>query len=133
MNAEHPTDHTPEVHSELDAWHRHDPSEGLPQQEHAAHANIGVLLVTFVVITVATVAFAVAIGFYALGQIDSLRGEREVAGLRAVSPEAQAYKRAAMARQESYGWTETGTVRLPIDRAIEVMVAEHTTQENPRR
>lgn len=117
-------EHTPDVHSELDAWHQHDASEGAPQAEHGAHARIGILLATFVIITVATVAFSVMIGVYAIGQMDKLIGEREVAGLNALAPQAASYKQTALANQNGYGWTEDGAVKLPIEEAMQIIVRE---------
>lgn len=129
MSAHAHDQHTQPTHSELDAWHQHDPADGLPREEHGAHANITVLLVTFVVITVATVAFSVMIGVYALGEMDKLTSEREAAGLTAVAPEAAAYKRNAIAAQAGYGWTEEGNVKLPIDHALQLIVQEQRKTE----
>lgn len=127
MSAHNHTDHTEATHSELDSWHQHDPADGLPQAEHGAHARIGILLATFVVITVATVAFSVMIGVYALGEVDSLITEREAEGLAAVAPEAAAYKRNALAAQAGYGWTAEGSVKLPIEQAMELVIREQET------
>ena len=117
-------DHTEATHSELDAWHQHDPVNGVPQAEHGAHANIGILLVTFVVITVATVAFSVMIGVYALGEMNQLISEREASGLAAITPEAAAYRENSMAAQSGYGWTAEGAVRLPIEEAMQLILRE---------
>ncbi|MFG0259618.1 MAG: hypothetical protein ACF8LK_04615 [Phycisphaerales bacterium JB041] len=123
--------HTESQHSELDAWHQHPAAEGMPQAEHGAHAKFSVLLITFVVITVATVAFSVLIGVYSLGQMDRLVAEREAEGLEAVAPEAAAYKHAALAAQSGYGWTEEGNVKLPIEQAMELIVREQGETPNP--
>lgn len=123
--------HTESTHSELDAWHQHPAAEGMPQVEHGAHAKFSVLLVTFVVITVATVAFSVGIGVYSLGQMDKLVAEREAEGLEAVAPEAAAYKHAALAEQSGYGWTDEGNVKLPIDQAMELVISEQGETSTP--
>jgi len=123
--------HTEATHSELDAWHQHPAAEGMPQAEHGAHAKFSVLLVTFVVITVATVAFSVLIGVYSLGQMDRLVAEREMQGLEAVAPEAAAYKHAALAEQSGYGWTDEANVKLPIERAMELILREQGEASAP--
>ncbi len=118
-------DHTPSKPVELDAWHQHPPEDGVPQTEHGSHANISVLVVSFVVITVATVAFCVIIGVYTLNQMDKLITEREIEGLAAVAPEAAAYKQAALAAQTGYAWTEDGAVKLPIEQAMQIVIREN--------
>ncbi|MFG0243444.1 MAG: hypothetical protein ACF8R9_11730 [Phycisphaerales bacterium JB054] len=123
--------HTESTHSELDAWHQHPAAEGMPQAEHGAHARFSVLLATFVVITVATVAFSVLIGVYSLGQMDKLVAEREAQGLEAVAPEAAAYKHAALAEQAGYGWTEEGNVKLPIEHAMQLVLREQAEAPAP--
>ena len=120
--------HTEPTHSELDAWHQHPAAEGMPQVEHGSHAKFGILLITFIVITVATVAFSVLIGVYSLDQMDRLIGQREAEGLEAVAPEAAAYKHNALAAQSGYGWTAEGSVKLPIEHAMELIVQEQSTQ-----
>ena len=120
-------DHTPSKPVELDAWHQHPPEDGVPQTEHGAHANITVLLVSFVAITVATVAFSVLIGVYALNQMDKLITDRELQGLAAVAPEAAAYKQTAFAAQAGYGWTAEGAVKLPIEQAMQIVLRENST------
>lgn len=123
--------HTESMHSELDAWHQHPAAEGMPQAEHGAHAKFSVLLVTFVVLTVATVAFSVMIGVYSLGQMDKLVAEREAEGLEAVAPEAAAYKHAALAEQSGYGWTAEGKVKLPLEQAMELLISEQEEELAP--
>lgn len=118
-------DHTEPVPAQVDEWHRHSPEEGLPQAEHAPHANITTLLIVFVVITVATVAFSVIVAVYAIGEMDKLQGVQEQAGLRAVAPQAAAYKRAALDAQSEYGWTPEGNVRIPLEQAMQIIVQEH--------
>lgn len=125
MNPHEHIDHTEPVHSQLDEWHQHPPGLGLPQLEHGAHANVKALLATFVVVSVATVVFCVIIGLYVINQISRLQGEGEDAGLRAVAPEAVQYKQDALAAQTGYGWTAEGNVRLPIEQAMQMVVAEY--------
>ncbi len=125
MNSHESTDHTESVHSKLDEWHQHPPEQGVPQIEHGAHANITALLLTFVVVTVATVIFSVIIGLYTINQITRLQTEGEGMGLAAVAPEAAQYRQDALAAQNGYGWTAEGNVRLPIEQAMEMVVADY--------
>lgn len=124
MTDHHP-DHTESQETPLDAWHQHSPDEGVPQQEHGAHANISALLITFVVLTVATVAFSVIIGLYTIQRVTQLTAASEGKGLMAMSAEAVQYKQDALAAQTGYSWTAAGTVRLPIDQAMQKVVAEY--------
>ncbi len=113
---------TPPVHSARGAWPQHQPGLVQPQREHGAHANIGALLATFVVVTAATVVFSVIIGVFTLNQVTRLKTEGEAVGLAAMVPEAAAYKKDALAAQTGYGWTAEGRVRLPIDQAMQMVV-----------
>jgi hypothetical protein len=121
--------HTEPVHSQLDEWHQHALGDGLPQTEHGAHANIGALLATFIIITVATVVFSVVIGLFMLSQVSALKGETEMTGLDAMAAEAAAYKEEALAAQTGYAWTADGNVRIPIEQAMAKVVAAN--QEHP--
>ncbi len=116
---------TPRMPAAIDPWHRHTPEEGLPRQEHGAHANITALLITFVVITLGTVIFCVIIGVYTIGQVNRLKTSGEIEGLTVLNAAAREYQRDALAVQETYGWTADGKVRLPIERAMEMVVEEH--------
>lgn len=128
MNSHEHEPHTEPVHSQLDAWHQHPPELGLPQTEHGAHANIGALLATFVVVTAATVVFSVIIGVFTINQVTRLKTEGEATGLAAMAPEAATYKEDALAAQSGYGWTAEGSVRLPIEQAMQMVVDQ---QEAP--
>jgi hypothetical protein len=119
---------TPEMPADITAWHRHTDSEGVPREEHAAHANTRALLVTFVVITLGTVIFCLIIGVYTIGQVNRLKTTGEVEGLAVLNAEASQYKRDALASQENYGWTAEGKVRLPIEQAMRMVVEEHKEQ-----
>jgi hypothetical protein len=130
MSSHEPTDHTEATHSPLDQWHQHPAELGVPQTEHAAHANIPVLLVAFTVITVSTVVFSVIIGMYAINQISLKREAGEDIGLRALAPEVVQYKEDALAAQQGYGWTAEGNVRLPIEQAMDMIVADYGGQPN---
>lgn len=115
----------------LDEWHQHTPAEGEPREEHAAHANITVLLIAFVVITIGTAIFSVIIGVYAIGQVNKLKTAGEGIGLAAMNPVARGYKEEALEAQATYGWTPEGNVRLPIEQAMRMVVEQHQEQQSP--
>lgn len=78
------------------------------------------------VITLGTVIFCVLIGVYTIGTVNRLKTVGEMEGLEVLHEEAAAYKRDALALQQSYGWTADGKVRLPIDEAMRMVAEEHT-------
>lgn len=123
--------------SQLDAWHQHPAADGMPQEEHGSHASITMLVATFVVITVATLAFSVIIGIYAISQMDKLITQREMQGLAASAPVAANYKQQALAEQSGYSWTPQGNVKLPIEQAMQLVVKESNAnthqQESPSK
>lgn len=124
MTHQHP-DHTESQETTLDAWHQHPADEGVPQQEHGAHANIPALLITFVVITVATVVFSVIIGLYMTKRVSQLTAESEGRGLEVMSTEVAQYTQDALDTQATYGWTAEGKVRIPIEQAMQRVVADY--------
>ncbi|MBK7404316.1 MAG: hypothetical protein IPJ41_06685 [Phycisphaerales bacterium] len=131
MTAHHEQPHeSPAAPNHLDEWHQHVPAEGLPRAEHGAHARIAPLLITFVVLSVGTVIIAVLTGIYTIGHVNQVRGEREREGLTVADP-ARAYKQSSLASQQGYGWTAEGKVKLPIDRAME-MVIEKYAEKNTK-
>ncbi len=121
----HTQDHTEPQETVLDAWHQHPADQGVPQQEHGAHANITALLITFVVLTLATVIFSVIIGLYTIREIGQYTAQGERQGLEAVSTEALQYKEDALAAQAGYSWTANGTVKIPIDQAMQKVIADY--------
>lgn len=127
MSPNHNQPHeSPAAPSHLDAWHQHLPSEGLPRQEHGAHARIAPLLVTFVVLSLGTLIIAVVTGIYTLGHVAQVKGAAERTGLDAMVVQAREYKQSSLASQQGYGWTAEGKVRLPIDRAMQMVVDRYT-------
>jgi hypothetical protein len=127
MSHDHP-DHSPAQETSLDAWHEHPLDKGVPQKEHGAHANTHALLLVFAVVTVSTVAFSVVIGLFFINQVNRLKGERESSNFGAAVADSAAYKKDALAAQAGYGWTAEGNVRLPIDKAMEKVVAAYQSQ-----
>lgn len=122
MSEKHHPDHVEPNETPLDSWHQHLPAEGLPREEHGAHANVPLLLAIFVVLFAATVIFSLGIGIYTMREFSKARGEGERIGLTAVIEDVREYKRESAAAQSGYGWTEEGNVRLPIDRAMDLVV-----------
>ncbi len=128
MTHQHP-DKTESQETTLDAWHRHSADEGVPQKESGAHANITALLITFVVITVATVVFSVIIGLYTVKRVSQLTAESEGRGLQVMSTEATQYTQDALAAQAGYRWTAEGKVQIPIEQAMQQVVADYQEKQ----
>lgn len=129
LNAHRAPDHTEPIRAHLDQWHQHESAEGMPREEHTAHANVPALLASFVVITLGTLIFSIIVAIYTIGQVNEFKKAGEVQALPAVTEAAREYERAALAAQEGYGWTDSGRVRLPIERAMQIVAAEAEGQE----
>lgn len=121
----HHPDESPAQETHLDEWHGHPPEQGVPQTEHGAHANTHALLLVFAVITISTVVFSVVIGMFGINQMNKLKTRRETTGFGAAVVDSSAYKKDALAAQAGYGWTAEGNVRLPIDTAMQKVVARY--------
>lgn len=119
----HAVGHTPEVHGEPDAWHRHTSAEGAPQAEHGSIASASSIARWYVGIVV-TVAVTVLILMMYFGNFThafrAQRVERDAAA--AMSQEAVTYKAKMAQELESAVPLDGGKVRLPIGVAKEKVV-----------
>lgn len=104
-----------------DDWHHHDSSEGLPQAEHTAGINSGLVAQWFIGIMIAVVALVVLISIYFDHVATRLRSERvetTVSSKTALDARAEADKILGNnAPFAGYTWTNptTGTVQMPIE------------------
>jgi hypothetical protein len=116
---------TPELHEELDPWHRHVPAEeGRPQAEHGARAKPAALATAFAIIFLSVVALILAVLVYAVSHFSKVRAEMyESASLAEESARVRAALRAE--ELETFGWVDTERVRLPIDLAMDKVVQDY--------
>lgn len=98
-------------HEHADAWHHHDASEGMPQEEHAGTTSIGAMAKGLVLIIFATVGLVAVTMLYMNHHMDKLRRERANVDL---SAEYVGYKSAATKRLDGYGWVDASTVHVPV-------------------
>lgn len=107
-------------------WFRHDAeAEGLPQAEHAAHVSPAALGIAFVIIVFGVVATVLILSMY---WVVYVRGVRT--GLQEGTGSAESfleYRSAATERLQTAAWIDrgAGVVRVPIDRAMDAVVAEY--------
>lgn len=117
---------TPHPEQHLDGWHQHTADEGVPQQEHAAHVNIAALLITFVAMVVTVLVLVIALTLFyksTSAQMAAVRLEN-TAGW---SDDYVPYRDAAIEKISGYHAddAEAGTVRIPVDRAIEQVINQY--------
>ncbi len=116
----------PHEHAQPDEWHRHTPAEGAPQAEHGAKANPAILaLITggFVVTVGLTILLSALYFFSYMTHERQLKKETTV-----LSEEYRAYRAQTEASLSGYGWADpaAGTVRIPVDTAIDQVVADYS-------
>lgn len=121
----HETQYLPHQPQHTDEWHTHTPDEGLPQVEHGAKANPAVLIIVtlgFVMAVALTVLLtALYFGSYMTAQ------KRAKAETTILSEDYRAYRAQSEAALSGYGWADpaAGTVRVPINRAIDTVVNQY--------
>ena len=125
---EHPVAHqeTPHPEPHLDEWHQHTAEEGLPQQEHAAHINIGAMMIVFVAMVVTIIVMVVGLAMFyekTAAQMKAGRLETTVEW----SDEYVPFRNAALENISSYRAidAEAGVVQVPVDRAIDAVIASY--------
>ena len=120
--------HTPEPVETPDAWHKHAAAEGAPQPEHGSRVNpIGAGL-TLLGITFAFVFLLLVVMLYFQSYKTQLTAERTEQVTPTQRTEYITLRSQAQTRlRQPAGWIdrETGTVRLPIDRASELVIEEY--------
>ena len=107
-----------------DAWHHHDASEGLPQEEHAGTTSIGTMAKGLVLIIVATLGLVAVTMLYLNHHIDKLRRERADQDL---SADYVGYRDQAKSRLDGYGWADSATVHVPVEMARERVLKRYGT------
>ncbi|MCC6659606.1 MAG: hypothetical protein IT437_01845 [Phycisphaerales bacterium] len=120
--------HTPEVHEEPDAWHRHTPDEGPSQPEHAGKINVPILMGVFVstvVFVSAAIAFTIV---YFTRHLTDLRQERIETTV--LGGPARDYRDAAFSHLNQYEWADAkeGRVSLPIEEAKKRVIRGYSTK-----
>ena len=125
----HKLPHTPEVHEEPTAWHRHTIEEGVPQVEHAATVNIPILMGVFVATVVFVSATVLFTMIYFKRHVTALRQERIETTV--MGQAARDYRDASLAQLNGYGWTDpaAGVVALPLDVARERVIESYGNRE----
>ncbi len=120
---------TPHPEQHLDEWHQHGPEEGVPQVEHAAHVNIGALIITFVLMVAIVLVLVIALTIFyrsTSAQLAAVRLENTVGW----SDEYTPYRDAAVEQISGYHADDpdSGTVRIPVDRAIDQVIDQYAGQ-----
>jgi hypothetical protein len=104
-----------------DAWHHHDASEGLPQAEHIAGINSGLIATWFIGIMIAVVVLVALVSVYFDSVATRMRAERvetTVSSKAAVDARAEADKVLGNnAPFSGYTWTDPakGTLQMPLE------------------
>lgn len=114
-----------------DAWHQHTAAEGTPQTEHGSHASAKALGLTFIIMVVGVIAVILVLIAYFNSYVSKYKAERQE-GVSTMRPAFEA-KLAARQRLNEFGWIdrEAGTVHIPLNNAIDKVVAEYG-QRNTR-
>lgn len=123
-----PHAHTPEMHEEPDAWHRHTLADGIPQPEHAGKINVPILLGVFVA-TVVFVAAAILFTYvYFTRHLTTLRQSRVETTV--LSEPARKERDKTLERLGDYRWADAraGTVTLPLSVARERVIRGYTSK-----
>ncbi|HRJ48891.1 MAG: hypothetical protein KF787_05540 [Phycisphaeraceae bacterium] len=132
MAASHAPHEIPIEHEPADSWHHHDLSaEGMPQREHASVANPLALFITFVALSVVTLALVGIVQMYYYQQVSGVGGlvarQDKEATLR-MSADAQLYSQESERRLGAYEWVDAqaGTVSIPIEAAFDRVIETYS-------
>jgi len=125
-------DHSNNSHDHADAWHHHSAAEGVPQHEHGAIANPGLLVRWFVGIVVTVAVLILALMIYFRSYTVRIKADRQETTL--ISRAANSAKAKADADLGTNGQPpqytpldkKAGTVQIPIDQAIEKVVERYS-------
>ncbi len=127
MSHHEPT-YLPHEREEPDPWHQHTPEEGLPQEEHAAHANTRALLGVFIFMVVfLVVSVAITIIYFNRHIVHLRQANLETTELAAQQLE---YQSRSFNDLEQYAWEDPqeGIVRIPVSKAMEKVVQRYQQQ-----
>ena len=122
----HESHHLPVEHEAPDEWHRHTVTEGTPQAEHGAIASPGTIAKVFVAMTTTVVGSVLVVALYFNHTTAEYR--QEITESTVTSKAFNEYKSNVFEKEMStYGWADptAGTVRIPIDKAMEKVVARY--------
>lgn len=108
-----------------DDWHQHSAADGVPQDEHAAQASVKALGMTFIIMTVGVILTILVLVAYFKSYVGSYRAKVQE-GTAIMQPAFEA-KLSARKHLEEFGWIDRDaqTVHIPLDRAMEQVVAEY--------
>lgn len=115
-----------------DEWHHHESAEGLPQAEHTAGINAGLIAKWFVGIMAAVVALVVVVSVYFDNVSTRMRVERvetTVSSKTAMDAKVAADKVLGnSAAFSGYIWTDPtkGTVQMPIEFGKEKVIQRYS-------
>lgn len=109
-----------------DDWFRHDATEMAPQEEHGGHVHTGTLAMTMVITTFGVIATILLLVMYFQQYTTQLRAEKQE-GIFLADNYLAYRSQTEGAMRGSARWIDrnAGTVRLPIDRAMQAVVAEY--------
>lgn len=126
----HENAHTPEPVEIPDAWHRHTADEGAPQHEHGARANPIAVGMTLLGIVFAFLFLVLVTWAYFNSYKTRLVADRSESLTDELRTEYLTARADAMTRLSSpASWVDqsAGTVRLPLARARELVLADYRT------
>ena len=108
-----------------DDWFRHSAEDGLPQAEHAAHVSSLGLGLAFVVTTFGVLAMVIGLSLYFNAYTTQLKATRHE-GVGSAEKYTE-YRNAALKtmRESKAVDRENGVYRVPVDRAMDIIVAEY--------
>jgi hypothetical protein len=139
MTTHHPDKHavTAEQHDAPDVWHQHTADEK-PQAAHGEAANAHVIITVGIgsfLLIFATVVITYA---YYTWYTTKLLNEGEQTR-NFVEGESAAYKAKSLAELQHYNWVDpnpplvpVGTVQIPIEKAMDKVIAKYTQAPAPR-
>lgn len=108
----------------VESWHQHSSEEAAGVVEHGSHVNITLLSVFIALIVVTVILIVIGIGSFTKYQLAKHMTEAEYEGMHSRVKVVKAYKEQAFAAQQGYGRTSDGKIKLPIERAMELVVQE---------
>lgn len=113
-------------HESPDSWHRHAAEEGHGQQEHGSHASPKALLMTLVAMIFGTLfVVLVLMAFFKSYTSQFKLATEETLELGVPARDAKAK---SLGELETWDWSMDGTLHMPIERAMEQVVAERASQ-----
>lgn len=120
--------HTPEPDETPDAWHQHTAEEGAPQEEHGARVNPVGAGLTLLGIVFSFVFLLLVVMLYFESYTTRIKAERNEQVTAEQRTEFVTLRSEAQTRlAQPAGWIDrdAGTVRLPLDRATQLVIDEY--------